>query len=253
MQCYLLPYAITSQATYVALGKKVLLQWKVDGGTLDFPFVPHSAGQWAFSGGKKDGNDKTSAAAADREFLEETGIDLSSGSNWAKKSLRSVDALLYDDDRVEFFVSYVCFGFGDLKNLAKAIRDNIDGTSPDDLEFSTFSVFEVGDALSNQIGPAPQPKNGDWRPMVYEAVGTPGQFNTTIPNLVSRLAKETLASSDWYQMALADLQEDRHGIFDGSADESEDEDEEWDEHDELAEDYLRKRDMQQAKSERKKR
>ncbi len=244
-QCYILPYwrnADTPADSKLLMARKALLQTRLGGRTTfvggaqagkPVYIVPNYAGQWVLSGGARNWSGRsrrfteTPKQAALREFLEESGVDLS-----AQKAQERYGATLpeaatrFTDGPRTYWALFVPCSLDGLNKLGSDAKLNLANDRPDDNEMSSFGLFKLagsndgvqGVALVGpnpadaQLGPYKKPQNYSWEQMMELLLGfRPQPLNTDLDFAALTQRLETQAGNpwvDWYRTIFAQLRSD---------------------------------------------
>ncbi|BFI95350.1 MAG: hypothetical protein RSP_08600 [Rhodanobacter sp.] len=213
-----MPYAYTVVWCDNAAARQVLLATKhftgsrFNGAAVAPPVLLHGAGQACFPGGQINAGEAPQAAA-EREFLEETGIDLALPLTVATYHITNTHLI----NRPAFSTLYVKLAaLADLNQLVNDINLNIGANTPLDQEHSQVqAIAEVNVAAA--LGPSPLIPPAGWYgpPRMAQLAGIfrvhqGGAWHQiaagfVAPPLRAMVANELNAAFNWHGQSIGDL------------------------------------------------
>jgi len=208
---YVVAWCNDAGGRHVLLATKRFTGSRFNGAPVAPPVLLHGAGQACFPGGRINGGE-AAQAAAEREFLEETGI------NWANPLAVATYHVTHTHliNRAAFSTLYVQLAaLADLNQLAVDINANIGNNTPLDQEQAQVQVVaEAG--VAALLGPSPLIPAGGWyAPRMVQLAGVfrlhqAGAWHQiaagfVAPPLRAMVTNELNAPFNWHATSVGDL------------------------------------------------
>lgn len=213
-----MPYAYTvvwcdnAAARDVLLATKRFTASRFNGAAVAPPVLLHGAGQACFPGGRINPGEAPQVAA-DREFLEETGIDLTLPLTVATYHITHTHLI----NRPQFSTLYVKLAaLADLNQLAADINLNIGANTPADQEHAQVQVMAEANVAA-ALGPSPLIPPAGWYgpPRMAQLAGIfrvhqAGAWHQiaagfVAPPLRAMVTNELNAPFNWHGLSIGDL------------------------------------------------
>lgn len=195
----------------VLLATKRFTGSRFNGAAVVPPVLLHGAGQACFPGGGINPGE-TPQAAAEREFLEETGVNLTLPLTVATYHITHTHLI----NRVGFSTLYVRLAaIADLNQLVNDINLNIAGNVPSDQEQAQVQAVAEANVVA-MLGPSPLIPPGGWyAPRMAQLTGAfqvhqGGAWHQiaagfVAPPLRAMVTNELNAPFNWHALSIADL------------------------------------------------
>jgi|GEM_PF-3199194 len=201
---FTLPFGLEDNNAKIILAQRQLIQKRVAGQNVRGT-IPEWAGQWGLIGGALEENESAQAACV-RTFREQTGLDLSDSTVTANFMLQNQSLInLETASYTPFSVLCVFTTMASLDLLNSILADTVSTIQVSEGTLKQVGIFDINGARQ-MLGAIPPPPEKWRRYLIQNYYGgkPPGQLNTEIDILTTRLTRSAAQDNSFFATALSD-------------------------------------------------